>query len=97
VQRESDAARALKEAGFALPEVDGGSGPTLTTTETTRARHQAGDPVRALAQRSRAKRAGPAARAHRHRARQRRGVTVCTRVPPDLLVEDPIANEAIRR
>jgi hypothetical protein len=93
VQGESDAARALKEAGFVIPDPDGGAGPSITivpsesgavTKLTISFVALPKDPGRnALLL--------PPIPITVSRANND-VVTVCTRVHP-ILIEDPIANE----
>ncbi|MGK4002564.1 hypothetical protein WMF31_08070 [Sorangium sp. So ce1036] len=93
VQGDSDAARALEQAGFVLPEADAGAGPTSTTTATDSGAtttlvipfvplpKEPGRNVLVL----------PPVPIAVSRASGEL-VTVCTR-PHEIVVEDPIANE----
>lgn len=94
VQSSSDAARALQAAGFALPDQDGGSGPTLTREETdTGATTKLVIPFVPLPKEAgRNEMTLPPIPIAVSRAS---GVmiTLCT-APHDIRVEDPTANEA---
>ncbi|WP_437671845.1 hypothetical protein [Sorangium sp. So ce131] len=93
VQGDSDAARAIQQAGFVLPEADAGAGPTSETTATdTGATTKLiipfvplpKEPGRSLL------RLPPVPIAVSRASGEL--VTVCTR-PHEIVVEDPIANE----
>ncbi len=93
VQGESDAARALKEAGFIFPDPDGGVGPTITLVPSdTGAVTKLVIPFVALPKDpGRNALLLPPIPITVSRANND-VVTVCTRVHP-ILIEDPIANE----
>lgn len=93
VQRTGIAHEALKKAGFALPEVDGGSAPTLSTQETaTGATTTLRIPFVPLPEKpGRNGLVLPPVPVAVARA-SGEVMTLCT-APQPLLVEDPIANE----
>ncbi|MFO0757305.1 MAG: hypothetical protein U0359_12490 [Byssovorax sp.] len=93
VQGESDAARALKEAGFVFPDPDGGVGPTITAQPSdSGAVTKLTIPFVALPKEpGRNALLLPPVPIAVSRANGEI-VTLCTRIHP-ILIEDPIANE----
>jgi hypothetical protein len=94
VQGASDASRALLAAGFALPDQDGGAGPTITREETADgATTKLSIPFVPLPKEAgRNEMTLPPVPIAMARASGEM-VTVCT-APHDIRVEDPTANEA---